>query len=270
MDGDDVPRRDLGAAAPTAHGTFGYLRLWTFDVDHSEQFIEEVARVLRDLPRKGLIIDLRSNPGGVIDTAERLLQLFTRKPIQPIRFALRATPAMAALAEADGNGADLADWAGSVSTALELGEEFSQHLPDQRPGALQRSPRGPTAGRSSPWSTPTPSRAATSSPLASPTTASARSSRSARRPAPAGANVWTSDDIEYAYHAAQQPPAAAAAGRQLLGLRPAHGPVGALGRGSPSRTSACRGDERYDMTERDLLDGNEDLIDFCIGLLLAG
>ena len=29
------------------------------------------------------------------------------------------------------------------------------------------------------------------------------------------------------------------------------------------------GDDRYEMTERDLLDGNRDLIDFCAGLLAA-
>ncbi len=132
----------------TAHGTVGYLRLWTFDVEHSARFMEEVARILRNLPRKGLIIDLRSNPGGVIDTTERLLQLFTRQPVQPIRFALRATPAMAALAEADANGADLADWAGTVRTALDLGEEFSQHLPISDPGTLQRTQAGVSrAGR---------------------------------------------------------------------------------------------------------------------------
>ena len=118
----------------TAHGTFGYLRLWTFDVEHSERFMEEVARILRSLPRKGLIIDLRSNPGGVIDTAERLLQLFTRKPIQPIRFALRATPAMAALAEADANGADLADWAGSRPHRARSRRGVLAALADQRSG----------------------------------------------------------------------------------------------------------------------------------------
>ena len=112
----------------TSRGTIGYLRLWTFDVDHSDEFLDEVDRVLRAMPRTGLIIDVRSNPGGVIEVAERLLQLFTTDVVQPVRFALRATTAVAAMADADGNGADLADWASSVSTALDLGEEYSQHL----------------------------------------------------------------------------------------------------------------------------------------------
>mgnify|MGYP000741707384 CR=1 FL=1 len=82
----------------TVHGTFGYLRLWTFDVDHAGKFVDEVADVLRRMPRKGLIIDLRSNPGGVIDTAERLFQLFATNRIEPTRFACRATRAMAEIA----------------------------------------------------------------------------------------------------------------------------------------------------------------------------
>ena len=98
----------------TSHGTFGYLRLWTFDVDNTNRYVEAVEGVLRQLPRKGLIIDLRSNPGGVIDATEQLLQLFVAKAISPARFALRATPAMVQIAEADGNGADLADWATST------------------------------------------------------------------------------------------------------------------------------------------------------------
>ncbi len=140
---------------PSAVGDVGYLRLWTFDVGRSEELTEEVARVLRQLQRKptqGLIIDLRSNPGGIIDTAERLLQLFVRtppQPIQPVRFALRATEEMAILTEAEGNGADLADWADSVRTALDLGEEFSQHLPISDPEMLQQpAPAGvPGTGR---------------------------------------------------------------------------------------------------------------------------
>ena len=130
----------------TAHGTFGYLRLWTFDVEHSARFTEEVARILRNLPRKGLIIDLRSNPGGVIDTTERLLQLFTRQPIQPIRFALRATPAMAALAEADANGADLRTGP-EPSAPPSIGEEFSQHLPISDPERCNGHRRGRITGR---------------------------------------------------------------------------------------------------------------------------
>ena len=141
----------------------------------------------------------------MIDATEQLLQLFTANAIAPARFALRATPAMVEIAEADGNGADLADWATSTRT------------------------RATSSARSS----PSTSRSAT------PTTCNDRS-RVYRGPVVAvvnantfscgdlfaagiadygigqvvsvgegtgagGANVWTSDDIQYAYHAAGRP-----------------------------------------------------------------
>ncbi|MFM2077210.1 MAG: hypothetical protein RJA49_1100, partial [Actinomycetota bacterium] len=191
----------------TVHGIFGYLRLWTFDVDHAGQFVDEVADVLRRMPRKGLIIDLRSNPGGVIDTAERLFQLFTTNRIEPTRFACRATRAMAEMAEADGNGADLADWAQSTRGALDLGEEFSQHLPISDPDRCnerRRVYRGPVVA------------------VVDANTFSCGDLFAAGivdhgigtiisvgdATGAGGANVWTSDDIQYAYRAAgrQLPP----------------------------------------------------------------
>ena len=169
----------------TSHGTFGYLRLWTFDVEHTTRFVNEIADLLRQMPRKGLIIDLRSNPGGVIDTAERLLQLFTTNRIEPARFAL---PSHAS------DGPDRRSRR-QRRRPRRLGHLHPRRarprrgvLPTpahQRPGRLQPAPTRLHAGRSSPSSTPTPSPAATCSPQASSTTASARSSRSATPPAPA-------------------------------------------------------------------------------------
>jgi hypothetical protein len=251
----------------TAHGTFGYLRLWTFDVEHAGRFTEEVARILRSLPRKGLIIDLRSNPGGVIDTTERLLQLFTRETIQPVRFALRATPTMAALAEADGNGADFADWADTVRSALELGEEFSQHLPisdPERCNGHAQAYRGPVVA------------------VVDANTFSCGDIFAAgivdhgigevvavgEATGAGGANVWTSDDIEYAFHAARLrlPPRPPGIRFSIAVRRMARS---GLSSGLAIEDVGVRGADRYEMTERDLLDDNHDLIDFCAGLLAA-
>ena len=251
----------------TAHGTFGYLRLWTFDVEHSARFMEEVARILRNLPRKGLIIDLRSNPGGVIDTTERLLQLFTRQPIQPIRFALRATPAMAALAEADANGADLADWAGTVRTALDLGEEFSQHLPisdPERCNGHKQAYHGPVVAvvNANTFSCGDIFAAGIADHGIGQIVAIGEATGAG------GANVWTSDDIEYAYHAARQrlPPRPPGISFSISVRRMARS---GLSSGLAIEDVGVRGDDRYEMTERDLLDGNRDLINFCAGLLAA-
>jgi hypothetical protein len=251
----------------TSHGTFGYLRLWTFDVDHTTAFVNEMAGLLRRMPRKGLVVDLRSNPGGVIDTAEHLFQLFTRNRIDPARFACRATPAMVQIAEADGNGADLADWAASTRAALDLGEEFSQHLPITDPDGcnqLRRAYTGPVVA------------------VVNANTFSCGDLFAAGivdhgigqvlsvgdATGAGGANVWTSDDIQYAYHAA---------GRSLPPLPPGISfsiSVRRMIRTGPAAGLAVEdvgiaGDDRYEMTAGDLLHGNTDLAEYCTRMLTA-
>lgn len=251
----------------TSYGTFGYLRLWSFDVEHTTRFVSEVADLLSQMPRKGLIVDLRSNPGGVIDTAERLLQLFTANHIEPARFACRATPAMVEITEADGNGADLADWATSTRAALALGEEFSQHLPITDPDVcnqLRRAYTGPVVA------------------VVDANTFSCGDLFAAGiadhgigqiisvgdATGAGGANVWTSDDIQYAYHAAR---------RELPPIPPGISFTIAVRRMIRTGQSAglaiedvgISGDEDYEMTSDDLLHGNTDLAEFCTGMLTA-
>ena len=251
----------------TSHGTFGYLRLWTFDVDSTHRYVEAVADVLRQLPRKGLIIDLRSNPGGVIDATEQLLQLFVPKAIAPARFALRATPAIATMAGADGNGADLADWADSTRLAHELGEEFSQHLPISSSDSFadrSRVYRGPVVAVVN-------ANTFSCGDLFAAGIADYRIGQVVsvgEATGAGGANVWTSDDIEYAYHAAKLP---------LADIPPGIGFTVSVRRMTRSGQAAglavedigVSGDERYDMTETDLTDGNTDLAEFCTRLLIS-
>lgn len=113
----------------TASGTFGYLRIWSFDVNDDDAFLEAAIAHLRRLPDRGLIIDLRANPGGFICAAERLLQLFTPSRITPTNFALRATPITAALARAPFNRDELQPWANSLFSAEMTGEPYSSHIP---------------------------------------------------------------------------------------------------------------------------------------------
>src|SRR4029079_5561093 len=56
-------------------GPFGYLRVWAFDAP-PEDFLKELLRLIPLLPERGLIIDIRNNPGGFIWAAELALQLF--------------------------------------------------------------------------------------------------------------------------------------------------------------------------------------------------
>lgn len=250
---------------PTSHGTYGYLRLWTFDLDHSEQYLNEVARILQDMPEAGLIIDLRSNPGGVIEVAERLLQLFTTRRIEPVRFALRATATAAALTTADGNGADLADWAPSVRTALDLGEEYSLHLPISDPDRCNGHPvayRGPVLA------------------IVNPNTFSSGDIFAAgladhgiadivaigEGTGAGGANVWSKDDIEYAYHVAglRLPDCPAGISYSLSVRRAARSGSSA---GLTIEDIGITGSDHYTMTRKDVLGHNDDLLEYCGQLL---
>ena len=249
----------------TSRGEFGYLRLWTFDVQPPGRFVDEVARLLRALPPAGLVVDLRANPGGVIETAERVLGLLTDAPVEPARFACRATRAMVAITEADGNGADLADWAGSTRAALELGEEFSQHLPITDPDAFDRVERaygGPVVA------------------VVDANTYSCGDLFAAgvvdhgigrvvwvgAASGAGGANVWMADDVQYAYHAARRelPPLPPGIGFAVSVRRMVRSGRGA---GLVVEDVGVVGDEHHEMTERDLVDGNHDLLELCTGLL---
>lgn len=113
----------------TRNGRFGYLRIWSFDVEDDQEFLEAAIVLLRRLPDRGLILDLRDNPGGFIWAAERMLQLFTPFTITPTKFALRATSMTAAMASAALNQSELGEWAESLFTAEQTGEPYSSHIP---------------------------------------------------------------------------------------------------------------------------------------------
>jgi C-terminal processing protease CtpA/Prc len=113
----------------TRHGTFGYLRIWSFDVEDDQEFLEAAITLMKALPDRGLIIDLRDNPGGYVCAAERMLQLLTPNQVLPTKFALRATPITAALSSAAFNQPDFGEWAESLAMAAQTGEPYSSHLP---------------------------------------------------------------------------------------------------------------------------------------------
>jgi C-terminal processing protease CtpA/Prc len=113
----------------TASGTFAYIRIHTFLVPEYEtvdSFVAEFVRILGLLPQNGLILDVRGNPGGHITAAERLLQLFTPRPIEPERFALIVSPLTRRLCESV---PWLEPWKDSIIEAVETGAAFSQAFP---------------------------------------------------------------------------------------------------------------------------------------------
>ena len=109
-------------------GAVGYLRIWAFDTD-PEPFVAELLRVLPLLPQGGLIVDVRGNPGGYILAAEHALQLFTPKPIEPVRFSVLATPFTRTIAAQRGLAEDLGPWQASLDAAVRNGELYAQPVP---------------------------------------------------------------------------------------------------------------------------------------------
>lgn len=81
---------------------YGYLRIKCFsdgstDPGATDRFVEEARRILEIFDREardGIVIDIRSNPGGDIRAAERLLQMLTPDRIEPEKFHFPNTPAI--------------------------------------------------------------------------------------------------------------------------------------------------------------------------------
>jgi hypothetical protein len=113
----------------TSAGRFGHMRLWSFDLRDDDGFIAEIVAMLDELPRNGLIIDLRGNPGGLIWAAERMLQLFTPTTIEPTRFSILATDLTRTMAAAPQGATQLAPWQRSLNAAVTNGEIYARELP---------------------------------------------------------------------------------------------------------------------------------------------
>lgn len=132
----------------TPSGRVPLLRLYSFNIDDDDAFIDELLRLLPLLPPDGLIIDIRDNPGGNIWAAERALQLFTDHPITPTGFSVLATAFTRSAAVTPGLGRDeLAPWRESLDAAVRNGELYSRTLPITDPqlcNAIGRVYPGPT------------------------------------------------------------------------------------------------------------------------------
>jgi C-terminal processing protease CtpA/Prc len=110
---------------------YGLLRIETFknpdNVDVSDTaYVDEVVKVIKDLPKTGLLIDLRHNGGGIISHGESLLQLFTANPIEPHGFRFRASASIEAIAKANHR---FSKWLPTISQGLAVGSEYSADFP---------------------------------------------------------------------------------------------------------------------------------------------
>jgi hypothetical protein len=250
----------------TKSGKFGYLRIWSFDVDDDEAFIDAASSMLGKLPDRGLIIDIRNNPGGLIWAAERLLQIFTPNVVQPTKFALRATSTTAEMARAAFNRDELGPWTDSLTSAESTGEPYSAHIPITSPE--QCSNIGQRYG----------------GPVVVVCDANTYSSGDlfaagivdngigplvciGDATGAGGANVWSAQDIADALRPARLAPAKLPKGVDFtMSIRRAV--RGGASDGALIEDAGVAG-QRYDMTGTDISHGNKDLIEHCARMLAA-
>jgi C-terminal processing protease CtpA/Prc len=116
----------------TTAGTFGYLRIRTFNIWPPADFVTEFIRLLLALPQNGLIIDVRGNGGGVINNGELILQTLTPRQIEPEPLQLINTPLNVEICrqlDSTSKWADLSPWLESMEQALKTGATFSAGFP---------------------------------------------------------------------------------------------------------------------------------------------
>ena len=125
-------RHKMYAETRTVEGReFGYVRLFSFDVDDPDEFVKHFASVITSdgFPQEGLIIDVRGNPGGKIRAGERLLQLFTPRRVSPELFEFLNTPLNLEICRLAPERWNVARWADSIAESVVTGATYSSGFP---------------------------------------------------------------------------------------------------------------------------------------------
>lgn len=138
---------------PTRSGRIGYLRIYTFVMSDADQFIKEVVGILKQMPKSGVILDVRNNGGGLIWAAEQLLQLFTDSTIEPEPAQFINSPATLALARHNApstvaSDLDLKVWIDSMLRSVVTASVHSEGFPitpRERANNVGRKYKGPVA-----------------------------------------------------------------------------------------------------------------------------
>jgi C-terminal processing protease CtpA/Prc len=240
---------------------YAYLRIFSFNVSGARRFLEAISRLLGVLPQNGLILDIRSNPGGSIPAAEALLQLLTPEAVEPAHFSLTTTPLALALCDSNPS---LRIWSPSITAAVETGEPYSQPLPLTDPGALTDGLTrygGPVVLVTDPlcYSAADIFAAGFQDNGIGPILGTAQ------RTGAGGANVWTHDLLRlWLPDSLEQLPAGTSfrvAIRRATRVR--------AQQGVPLEDLGVSADYVHQLTKRDIVDGNKDLIRTAAGLLAS-
>jgi Peptidase family S41 len=277
--GEDVPTSMPGVfrarSVQTASGAFGHLRIFTFSVNDPVGFVEEFVRLAGLLPPDGLILDVRGNGGGHIFASEFTLQTLTPKRIVPEPVQFIATPLNLRICrkhkDNPTNQIDLGPWFRSLDQATETGATFSAAVaitPQEGANAIGQQYEGPVV-------LITDARCYSATDIFS-----AGFQDHAIGPilgiddntGAGGANVWTHGLL---MNLLAVPPADSGSPYAVLprgaNMRVAIRRtlrVGGLA-GTPVEDLGVQPDERHRMTRRDVLEGNQDLLDRAGELLAA-
>ncbi len=265
-----LPREFAAAALQVGRIHVGYLRVRTFVVHDADPFVAEFARLLALLPPRGLILDVRDNGGGLVEAAERCLQLLTPGRIEPAPMQLRATPAVLALCRSQEPAnpyrvADLSSWYRSVEHALDTGAMYSAALPITPPeacNAIGQRYHGPVVLLTSALCySATDIFAAGFQDHAIGPVLGVHSSTGA-----GGANVWPFAVLQQALAGAEKAPGLPQGAELRVALRRSLrvGPNAGL----ELEERGVVPDVLHDLTRRDLLEGDPDLIAHAARLLM--
>jgi C-terminal processing protease CtpA/Prc len=127
----------------TVEGKFGYIRIFTFEVDDADKLVATFKKhVKRFRNTKGLIVDVRDNGGGRTKAGERLIQLIApaKPPIAPELLYFINTPRtleFCRLGEAVRvlGPKGLQPWIDSIERSMQTGAMFSAGFPYTNPKA---------------------------------------------------------------------------------------------------------------------------------------
>ena len=258
----------------TASGTFGHLRIFTFGVQDPAAFVAEFVRLVELLPQEGLILDVRGNGGGHIFASEFTLQTMTPWRITPEPVQFSCTPLNLEVCRRHKDNPthqiDLGPWFPSMDQAVETGAIYSSAFPitpEDGANAIGQRYFGPvvlvTDARC--YSATDIFAAGFQDHAIGPVLGVADNTGAG------GANVWTHGllkalrdlppDAETPYAALPEQADMRVAIRRTLR-------VGKLA-GTPVEDLGVRSDVRHEMTRRDVLENNVDLLDVAGALLAA-
>jgi hypothetical protein len=135
--GDEVVTTMSGVfrarSVATPSGTFGHIRIFTFNVNDPGAFVAEFTRLVGLLPQNGLIVDVRDNGGGHLHAGEFTLQTLTPRRIVPEPAQFAATPLNLRICRKHKDNPtgqiDLGPWFTSLEQATETGATFSAAFP---------------------------------------------------------------------------------------------------------------------------------------------